>query len=96
MGRFLVEIPHSDEATQCTGIVKVFLSSGSHLLTNAEWGCQDGVHTGWLIVEVDSKEEALSIVPSAFRSYANVVELNSFTLDFINSEIERLEGEAAS
>lgn len=92
MEKFLVEIPHSADAAECTGIVKAFLSSGSHLLTNAEWGCMDGVHNAWIVVDLDSKDEALSIVPPAFRSVARVTALNSFTLDYINAEIERLQG----
>jgi len=74
----------------------VFLSSGSHLLTNAEWGCMGGVHAAWIIVDVGNEGEALAIVPPAFRSAAKVIALNSFTLEFINAEIERLEGEAAN
>ncbi|MEX0991749.1 MAG: hypothetical protein WD004_05715 [Actinomycetota bacterium] len=93
MGKFLIEIPHAEDAAECTGIVKVFLSSGSHLLTNAEWGCMDGVHNAWIIVEVDTKDEALAIVPPALRSVATVTALNSFTLDYINAEIERLAGD---
>lgn len=95
MAKFLIEVPHADEAAECTRIVKVFLSSGSHLLTNAEWGCMDGVHSAWIIVDVDGRGEALTIVPPALRSDARVVALNEFTLEFINAEIERLEGEKA-
>ena len=93
MEKFLIEVPHAEDAAACTGIAKVFLSSGSHLLTNAEWGCMDGVHKAWIIVDVDSKSEALGIVPPAFRPVASVTALNSFTLEFVNAEIERLGGD---
>jgi len=42
-----------------------------------------GLHTAWIIVEVDSKEEARSILPPAFRSQAKIVALNKFTLEQI-------------
>lgn len=94
MPRFLIEIPHSENVAECMGIIHVFLSSGSHLLTNAEWGCKDGVHTCWLIVEVDSKAEALCVVPPAYRADARVVELNRFSLDFINESLARLKAQS--
>jgi hypothetical protein len=92
MGRFLIEVPHSANALECSGIIKVFLTSGSHLLTNAEWGCMDDVHNAWIMVDVDAREDAVSIVPPALRSGARVTALSSFSLDQINAEIERLEG----
>lgn len=64
----------------CTRAVEVFLRTGSHFLTHADWGCKDGVHKAWIIVEVDSKEEAGAIVPPAYRAGANVVRLNNFTM----------------
>jgi hypothetical protein len=93
MARFLIEIPHSENVAECMGIIQVFLTSGSHLLSNAEWGCKDGVHTAYLIAELESKDEALCLVPPAFRREARVVELSRFSLDFINESLERLKAE---
>lgn len=90
MARFLIEIPHSENIAECTRIIQVFLTSGSHLLTNAEWGCMDGVHTAWMIVDVESKAEALSLIPPAFRADSKVIALNKFSLDVINAAMERL------
>ena len=95
MARFLIEIPHAEEIAECARIVQVFLSSGSHLLTNGEWGCMDGVHTAWIIVDVDSKADALAIVPPALRAATKVIALNQFTLEGVNAVIERLEAEKA-
>lgn len=94
MARFLIEIPHSENMAECARIVQTFLTSGSHLLTNAEWGCMDGVHTAYLIVDVDSKDEATTIIPPALRATSKVVALNQFSLDFINEAMERLKAEA--
>ena len=64
-------------------VVDAFLKTGSHFLTNADWGCQDGEHKAWLIVETDSKDEARLVLPPSFRKDARIVELRKFTLDDI-------------
>jgi hypothetical protein len=86
MPKFLVEVPHPSDLPGCARAVQVFLSSGSHFVANAEWGCRDGDHRAWIIVDVDSKDEARAIVPSIYRSDAKIVALNRFTL----REIEAL------
>ncbi len=67
MARFIIEVPHEGKAKECALAVKVLLSSGSHYLTHAEFGCLDGEHKAWIIVEVDSKEEARFILPPVYR-----------------------------
>jgi len=49
----------------------------------------DGNHSVWLIVEVDNKEDALQLVPSAFRAQARIVALNKFTMEQINTIMEQ-------
>lgn len=82
--RFLVEVPHEETIVACARVVDVFLRTGSHFLSNADWGCRDGAHKAWIVVEVDSKEEARSVVPPQFRAQAKVVQLNKFTVEEIN------------
>jgi len=89
MPRFLIELPHDDEELACARVVKVFLSSGSHFLTHADWGCADGVHAAWITVDADSKDEARSIVPPAFRSQAKIVALNYFAMEYIDGILSR-------
>ena len=81
MARFLIEVPHEGTTVACVRAVDIFLRSGSHFLTHADWGCMDGEHKAWLVVEVDSKDEARNTVPSAYRSQARVIQLNAFTLE---------------
>ena len=83
MPKFLIEVTHEAEVVACARVVEVFLKTGSHFLTNADWGCLDNQHSAWILVEVDSKEEALQIVPPAFRSQAKIVQLNKFTMEVI-------------
>lgn len=85
IARFLIEVPHDPEVRACKRIVQVFLATGSHLLTQADWGCKDGKHSAWLIVEADSKEEARYLVPPAFRASARITRLNKFTMREIDS-----------
>jgi hypothetical protein len=80
MARFLIEVPHEAELEACARVVQVFLKSGSHFLTHADWGCRDGEHKAWIIADAENKEEACRIVPPAFRSEAKVTALNYFTL----------------
>jgi hypothetical protein len=89
MARFLIEVPHEAKTKECAQAVKILLDSGSHYLTNAEFGCLDGEHKAWIIVEVDTREEALLVVPSIFRHRAKIVQLNRFSLDQIEQILEQ-------
>ena len=70
---------------RCARVVQLFLSSGSHFLAQADWGCEDGNHSAWMIVDVDSKDDARTIVPPPLRSEARIVGLNKFTIDQIDN-----------
>jgi hypothetical protein len=84
MPKFLIEVPHDPERMACARVVHAFLSTGSHFLAQADWGCEDGNHSAWMIVDVASKEEARAIVPPALRSEARIIGLNKFTIDYID------------
>lgn len=89
MARFLIEVPHDAETAACARVVDIFLKSGSHWVTHADWGCQDGDHKAWLIAEVDSKDEARYILPPAFRAQAKIVHLNKFTMEEIDDVLRQ-------
>ncbi len=78
MARYLIEVSHNDDELECTKAIKIFLESGSHLLSNSDWGCKDGIHKAWLITEAESKEEALMIVPTTYRHNTNIILLAKF------------------
>ncbi len=86
--RFLIEVPHEEATVACARAVEVFLKTGSHFLSHADWGCKDGEHKAWMVVEVDSKDEARRIVPPAFRGRARVVQLNGFTMEEIEGILQ--------
>jgi len=85
MSHFLIEVPHSADKIACARVVQVFLATGSHLLSRADWGCLDGVHSAWMMVDAESKEDARMIVPPPFRSDAKITALNKFTMEQINN-----------
>jgi hypothetical protein len=78
MPNYLIEIPHSGHVADCKQVIKLFVTSGSHLLANARWGCKDGIHKAWFIADFDNKEEALQIIPTYLRPNASIVELVKF------------------
>ena len=79
MDKYLIEVPHEGDKASCVRAVQVFLTSGSHFVTNAEWGCMDGDHKAWLIVETESKEAAKRILPAAYQQDAKIIKINKFT-----------------
>ncbi|MGH7802282.1 MAG: hypothetical protein ACREOW_16930 [Thermodesulfobacteriota bacterium] len=89
MAKFLIEVPHEPEEAACARAVEIFLKTGSHFLTHADWGCFDGEHKAWIIIEVDSKEEARYILPPAYRSQAKIIGLNKFTMEEIDQILRR-------
>jgi len=84
MPRFLIEVPHEADERECALAVKILLSSGSQYLTHADFGCRDGEHKAWIIVDAESRQDAWFVVPTVFRPRAKIVQLNKFSL----SEIE--------
>lgn len=89
MPRFLIEVPHEEDELACAKVVQIFLNTGSHFLTHADWGCTDGEHKAWIIADVESKEEARCILPPPFRAQAKIVQLAYFTME----EIEQILGQ---
>jgi hypothetical protein len=80
MARFLIEVPHEDDRVECARAIQVFLQTGSHFLVNADWGCLDGEHKAWIILEGDSKEDILSVLPLEVRPQAKIVKLAKFSM----------------
>lgn len=89
MKRFLIEVPHEAERIACYRAIHVFLASGSHFLTHCDWGCRDGIHKAWMTVEVESRQDALRIVPPAFRDQAKIVELGRFSMEEVETALSQ-------
>jgi hypothetical protein len=89
MERFLIELPHEAEKVSCLKAIRILLTSGSHYLTHSEFGCFDGVHKSWIIVEADSKDEARSFLPPLYRSEAQIVKLTKFSVEQVDEMLKK-------
>jgi len=79
MSKYLVEVPHTER--ECVWAVKQILDAGAEFLARFDWGCQDGEHVGWAMIDADSKFAAKAIVPLILSPKARIVELCQFTPD---------------
>lgn len=74
MDRYLIESPHSVE--DCTKVMNELEMAG--YLHYFEWGCKDGVHSAWAIIEAENRAHAKQIVPWMVRDKARIVKLVKF------------------
>jgi hypothetical protein len=87
--RFLIELPHDPDPEYCTAASKIFAETGSHYLTHADFGCEDGVHNAWIIVEAENHDEARLVVPPQWRQLAKVTRLKRLAMIEANSPPDR-------
>ena len=91
MPRFLIESSHTNEHEGCVRALDAITKYGSHLMAHIEWGCDDGVHVGWLVVDLDTPEEALQLIPPQYRNSSRVVKLRTWSREEIEKMIDSLE-----
>ncbi len=91
MPRFLIETSHTSEHEGCVRALDAVTKYGSHLMTRTEWGCEDGVHCGWIIVDLNDRDEARRLVPPQYRANSRVVELRRWSRDKIEEMVKQLE-----
>jgi hypothetical protein len=77
MARYLVETNHT--ARECTWALKQALRGDTAFLDRFEWGCRDGDHRGWAIVDAEDRFAAQAMVPRLLRPYTRIVELTPFS-----------------
>jgi hypothetical protein len=81
MERFLIETPHTAE--NCLALIEEVHAQG--YLSNFDWGCRAGVHTGWIVIEAESEAQARMAVPPLVREQARVTHLNKFDVGEVAS-----------
>ena len=74
MNRYLVIAPHTVE--DCAKSIEQVEATG--YITHFDWGCKDGEHCGWVVIEAENAKEALLVVPSFDRPHAKAVKLTKF------------------
>jgi hypothetical protein len=72
MDRFLIETSHRER--DCLNLIELLHAQG--YLSQFDWGCAIGVHTGWAVLEADTEAEARLVVPPLVRSQARVVKVS--------------------
>ena len=86
MNRYLIETTHTKE--DCLHVLDLILAHG--FITHYDWGCEDGIHTGWAIVEAENSSEALLSVPPLIRDKARAIKLKKFSPEVIQSFHEQM------
>ena len=89
MARYLIEVPHEADPLECLIAIQILQKSGSHFVTHADFGCDDGIHKAWVTVDLESKDEARAILPPAYRSKATIVQLSKFVPEQIDQLIQQ-------
>jgi hypothetical protein len=89
MARFLIEVPHENKKDACERAIEVFRETGSHYMTHADWGCHDGEHKAWIVVDLEDKEEARAILPPLYRQDAKIIALKKFSMADVEEIKER-------
>lgn len=92
MRRFLLEVPHEAETIACARAAQLLLQTGSHFLTHADFGCTDGDHRAWIVVEAETREEARNMLPPAVRANAKIIGLNKFSIEELENLIKHHKG----
>lgn len=54
-------------------------------LAHFDWGCKTGEHCGWVMIEAESEDEALMVVPALLRNKAQVFTLAKFSREDVES-----------
>ena len=78
MEKYLIEIKNGGDKASCLRSIQSFLSSRTHYVTSAEWGCLEGEHKAWLIIKTTNSADALRIIPAAYRLHAKITRLHKF------------------
>jgi hypothetical protein len=77
MARYLLTCPHTPE--DCVPDIDSILGHSKELLARFDWGCKDGEHIGWVVVEAANETTARMMLPVAIRNKASLRLVNKFT-----------------
>ncbi|MDF1576131.1 MAG: hypothetical protein P1P86_13165 [Bacteroidales bacterium] len=66
------------DQSSCLRSIHSFLSTRTHYVSSAEWGCREGENKAWLIIKTTNSNDAMRIIPAAYRQYAKITRLHKF------------------
>ena len=67
------------EAADCLRALDEELALGTKILDKFVYGCKDGDHTGYALVDAKSLSEALKYVPAFLQESACITKVEKFT-----------------
>lgn len=77
MALYLITSNHEPE--QCLDALDDMLAKGTDTLNKFVFGCKEGDHTGYAIVDAESRSTALSLLPDFLQETACVSRVDRFT-----------------
>ncbi len=78
---YLIITPHTP--AQCLASLDSYAAKDAKLLEKIDWGCADGDHSGYLVVDAANKKAARDLLPAGEQEGAKIVKLNKFTVEQI-------------
>lgn len=77
MVKYLITSKH--EPADCLRALDEELAKGPGILDKFVYGCKEGDHTGYAIVDVKSMSDALAMVPGFLQESACITKVDKFT-----------------
>jgi hypothetical protein len=74
---YLIETKHTQE--ECLAALDAINEKDKNLLTKLNWGCPEGNHTGYMMVEAKSENEAVEDLPAELKEDMKVYKLVQVT-----------------
>jgi hypothetical protein len=89
MARYLVSCEHTPE--ECVTELDSIMAFSHQLLDRIDWGCKDGEHVGWFVVEAQDAATARMFLPTNIRAKAKVRRVVKFSVEDIQAMHEPVE-----
>lgn len=80
-------VPHTKE--ECLKTLDEYSAETSKLLSQVEWGCMAGDHTGYLFMMGSSDSDVRNMLPANQRKNAKIEMVNTFSKEQIKSFHEK-------
>ena len=77
MTKYLITSKH--EPAECLRALDEAAAKGPGVLDKFVYGCMEGDHTGYALVEVKNLSDALAMVPSFLQDSACITKVDKFT-----------------
>ena len=76
MNTYMLTLPHTpDECLEALGAT----ADVPKLLSKTKFGCNNGDHTGYAMLDAQSDTEISNLIPQPLRSKAKITKVESFT-----------------